>query len=144
MEKLLGLDLGTQTLGMSYYDGLIDIVHPIENFSFEPGNFKKARTHIIEYCAKENITNIVLGYPLNMDGSKSKRTLSTERFKEDLLKEAPNLNIVYCDERLTTVEAYERLDMMGVNKKKQKDLIDMISAVIILESYVSKKKEGKL
>lgn len=138
MEKILGLDLGTKSLGVSYYDGLIHIVHAVENFNFEEGNYKKARERVHKLVKDKDVDAIVLGYPVNMDGTKSKRCLSTERFKDDLLKEDPNLNIIYLDERLTTVEAHERLMAQGVPLKKHKDVIDMVSAVIILETYLNK------
>ena len=61
MEKYLGLDLGTKSLGIAGSDSL-GIVHPKENFNFEKGNYKKAREHLLDIIEIENVKNIVIGY----------------------------------------------------------------------------------
>ena len=141
MERILGLDLGTTTLGMAINDSIGIAVHPYENFRFEPNNYKKARDKVHEVLLKENIKTIVLGYPLNMDDRKGERASSTERFKADLEKENEGVNIILVDERLSTVEAHQRLYDMGVPSKKHKEMIDAMSAVIILETYLNKKEK---
>ena len=109
MERILGLDLGTTTLGMAINDSLGIKCHPYENFRFEPNNYKKARVHTKEVLDKENIKTIVLGLPLNMDDSEGDRAKSARRFKEDLEKEIPGITIILVDERLTSVEAHDRM-----------------------------------
>ena len=64
MEKYLGLDLGTKSLGIAGSDSL-GIVHPKENFNFEKGNYKKAREHLLDIIEIENVKNIVIGYPVH-------------------------------------------------------------------------------
>ena len=102
MEKILGLDLGTTTVGIATNDSLGITVHPIETFRFEPGNFKAAREHVVELCQKEGIKDIVLGYPLYASGDLSPHAKSCIRFKDDLLKLDPTLNIELVDEAFTT------------------------------------------
>lgn len=140
--KILGLDLGTTTLGIAIKDEL-DIVHMYENFSFEPGNFKKARTHLNEVIKKENISKVVIGLPLQLDGIEGKRAISTRRFVNDYIKEFGNVEFIYLDERFTTIEAKERLLLADYKNDKIKANIDAMSAVIILEDYINGEKYGK-
>lgn len=140
--KILGLDLGTTTLGIAIKDEL-DIVHMYENFSFEPGNFKKARTHLNEVIKKENVSKVVIGLPLQLDGIEGKRAISTRRFVNDYIKEFGNVEFIYLDERFTTIEAKERLLLAGYKNDKIKANIDAMSAVIILEDYINGEKYGK-
>lgn len=142
MEKYIGLDLGTTTLGVVYSDSL-GIIHNYENFNFERGNFKKAREHVIEVSNKLEIKNIVIGLPLQVDRNEGKRCESTRRFVNDILKLDDSLNFIYFDESYTTFEAKERLENMGLTKEKVKENIDMMSAYIILEDYMRNMKNGK-
>ena len=143
MEKYIGLDLGTTTIGISMNDSL-GIVHGIENFVFEVGNYKKAREHVIEVCNKYEIYNIVIGYPLTLNGEEQTRCYSVKRFTDDLKKLNSNLNIYFQDERYSTIEAREKLMSMNYKKAKQDKMIDMFSAVIILEKFLEAKKDGKI
>lgn len=135
MERYIGLDLGTTSLGIAISDE-IGIVYGRENFLFERGNFKKAREHLLNLVKKEKINNIVIGLPLTLQGEEGVRVKSTYRFMEDCLKENPSLNVIYQDERYTTIEAKERMEAMNMKKKKCDNLIDMFSAIIILETYL--------
>lgn len=139
--KYLGLDLGTTTLGIAKNDEL-GIVHIYENFNFEPGNFKKARTHLNDVVKKEKIEKIVIGLPLQLDGIEGKRAISTRRFIEDYLKEFDPIEVIFQDERYTTIEAKERLMNYGYKQSKIDQLIDAMSAVIILEDYLRKEKNN--
>lgn len=140
MKKIIGLDLGTKTLGIAISDAL-GIAHGYENFNFEFGNYKKAREHVLELAKKESIDEIALGYPLHMSGEESERSKSTRKFKDDLLKENPNLKIVLVDERMTTIIANNRLLEANLSAKKRKEVIDKMSAVVILESYLAMRKD---
>lgn len=140
MKKILGLDLGTKTLGIAMSDSLLIAAHGYENFSFEFGNYKKARERVLEICSKEDIEEIALGYPLHMSGELSKRAESCMRFKDDLLKENPNLKIALVDERMTTIIANRRLLEADISRKKRKEVIDKMAAVVILESYMQTRK----
>lgn len=141
MKKILGLDLGTKTLGIAISDSLGIAAHGLENFAFEFGNYKKAREHVLEIVERENIEEIALGLPLHMSGEMSQRAESAIRFKDDLLKENPNLKIVMIDERMTTIIANRRLLEADLSRNKRKQVIDEMSAVVILESYMATRKE---
>ena len=117
MEKYLGLDLGTKTIGISISDSL-GIVHPKENYCFPVCYYKLAREHVISLCKEENITNIVLGFPLQIDRNEGKRCESVRRFATDLKNDYNLLNIYFQDESYSTIEARERLQNQGMKEEK--------------------------
>ena len=90
----------------------------------------------------ENVKNIVIGYPVQLDLKEGERCQSVKRFVEDLLKVKPELKVYYCDESYTTIEARERLMEQGVKEEKIKKIIDMMSAVVILEDFLRSKASG--
>lgn len=139
MERYIGLDLGTKSLGIASSDSL-GIVHPKENYNFEKGNYKKAREHLLDILEIENIKNVVLGFPRRLDLSEGDRCESAKRFADDLKLAKPNLTIYFIDESYTTIEARERLREEGLKEDKIKKIIDMMSAVIILEDFLRSKK----
>ncbi len=136
MKKLIGLDLGTKTLGIAMSDSLHIAAHGYENFVFEEGNYKKARQRIFQILDQEDVDEIALGLPLHMSGEQSKRSESTLRFRDDLLTERPHLKITMVDERMTSVIANKRLLEADLSRSKRKAVIDKMSAVVILESYM--------
>ncbi len=140
MSKVLGLDLGTRTLGIAISDNSRWYAHGLENFTFEPGNYKKALEHVIEICKKENIIEIALGLPLNMNGTMSERAESSMRFKGQLEELNPELKITMIDERWTTKIATNRLLEANLSRGKRKKVIDQQAAVVILESYLATHK----
>ena len=138
-----GLDLGTNSLGISINNEL-NIVFGVENYNFSKGNYKKAREHLLDIIEIENVKNIVIGYPVQLDLKEGERCESVKRFVEDLLKAKPDLKIYYCDESYTTIEARERLREQGVKEEKIKKIIDMMSAVVILEDYLRSMQNGTI
>lgn len=142
MSKILALDLGTTTIGIASTDAL-GIAHGRETFRFEPGNFKKAREHVLEICANEGINEIVLGVPYYESGDLSPHAKSCLRFKEDLLKANNQLIIHEIDESYSTIDADEKLKEMNLSYEKRKALVDEYAAVIILERYLRKMEEQK-
>ena len=143
MDKVLGLDLGTTTLGIAMIDSL-GFIFGVENYRFPVGYYKLAKERVKYHLEREKINLVVLGYPLNMNGEEGDRTKSVERFKSELEIENPNVKFILVDERLSTVEAHERLINQGYSLKKRKEIIDMVSAEIILENYLARLKEGKI
>ncbi len=141
MERYIGLDLGTKTLGIATSDSL-GIVHPRENFNFEKGNYKKARERLLEYLNDENIKNVVIGLPKRLDLTEGDRCESVRRFIDDMLKLKGDIVVYYVDESFTTIEARERLREEGLKEYKIKKIIDMMSAVVILEDFLRNKQNG--
>ncbi|OQC11272.1 MAG: putative Holliday junction resolvase [Tenericutes bacterium ADurb.Bin087] len=142
MSKILGLDLGTKTLGIAISDSAQKLAVAYENYTFPSHYYKKARAHVLAVCAKENICEIALGYPLNTDGTVGERAKSAERFRDDLLKEgAPP--IVLVNETYTTLAATEELARLGYTKTQIKAQIDAVAAKYILETYLERRKQDE-
>ena len=138
MEKYIGLDLGTTTLGVATSDAL-GFVHGLETFRFPKEAYGQARQYVHDLVAKTGIKNIVIGLPINMDGSQGFRAESSKRFKEDLEKEDPSLKIELVDERLTTVSAQKTLRELNVSSRNQKQSVDRLAACEILDFYLRMK-----
>ena len=139
MKKILGLDLGTKTIGIAMTDSLGIAAHGVETFRFEEFNYKKAREHVVELCAKEDIVEIALGIPYYASGDISPRAQSCMRFRDDLLKLNPNLKIELIDESYSTIEADELLKESNLSYAKRKEVVDEMAAVVILNRYLNKK-----
>lgn len=142
MYNVLALDLGTKTLGKAFYNKITKIALPVGVFRFEAKHFFNARNDVINEVKKRNAEIVVLGLPLNADGTESKRSLSTKRFKFDLEKEL-NIPIILIDERFTTLNAKDKLHALGYSEKQMKDKIDETSALIILQSYLKKEEQNE-
>lgn len=142
MDSYIGLDLGTTTLGVAYSDSF-GIIYNYENFTFEPNNYKKARIYVLNLCQKLNIYNIVIGFPIQLDGNEGKRCESVKRFAADIIKENDDINFIFYNESFSTMEAKERLLNLGVKLKDQKKYIDMVSAYIILEDFLNNENNKK-
>lgn len=141
MERFVGLDLGTKSLGIATSDSL-GIVHPRENYNFERGNYKKAREHLLDFIEIENIKNIVIGLPIRLEGNEGDRCESVRRFISDILIKKPDLKVYYIDESYSTIEARSRLQEEGLKEDKIKKIIDMMSAVVILEDFLRSVENG--
>ena len=141
MDKAIGLDLGTVTLGIAQSDSL-GFVHGVETFRFIKGQYSKARERVHKLVQDTGIKEIALGYPLHMSGEEGERAQSSKKFMEDLLNEDPTLTITLVDERLTTVSAHKTLNELGVNHKQRKESVDRIAACEILDFYLRRKNSG--
>ncbi|GAB6065283.1 Holliday junction resolvase RuvX [Aquifex pyrophilus] len=128
--KILGVDYGTKRVGIAVGDEELGIVSPKEAVKTE-----KAVERIKELVQKGNIKKVIVGYPLTLRGKEGQRAKLVKKFVEKLKKELPNVEIILWDERWTTKEALSRLE--GLSPKKKKELKDVISAVVILEEYIS-------
>ena len=136
MEKYIGLDLGTTTIGVATSD-VLGFVHGLETFKFEANAFSHARKYVHDLVAKTGIKNIVLGLPLNKDGSEGEATKRTKKFMEKLLEEDPTLKIYLQDERFTTISAYRTLNELNIKgKKNRQGSVDRIAACEILDFYL--------
>ena len=99
----------------------------------------KGCKRVKEMSDKYGIKNIVLGLPINMDGSHGFRAESSERFKEDLEKEYPDLKIYLQDERMTSISAHKTLHNMNIKEKNHKDSVDRLAACEILDFFLRMK-----
>lgn len=134
--KVLGLDLGEKTLGIAESDLMGIIAQGIENFRFEDNNYDIALDRVIYYVKKDDIKEIALGLPLHMSGDESEHSKLARLFKTMIEKKLPNIKVVLIDERWTTKQANRRLLEADLSRKKRKNVIDKMSAVVILETYL--------
>lgn len=132
----LGLDLGSKTLGIAISDRLGIIANPLEVIRYN--NYEELLDKLNEIIASKKVDTIVLGNPLNLDGTLSKRSEETLKFKE-VLENKLNLNVILQDERLSTVEAENILIENNTSRKNRKKVIDKMAATIILESYLNRR-----
>ena len=138
MSRKLGIDYGEVRTGIAITDELGITAQGLETI-ISNGNDKIILKRIDELLNQYEIDCIVLGKPLNMDGSKGKRVQETENFLHKLKSRFNQINIVQIDERLTSVEAHRTMNFLNIDNRKKKGLVDTISAVYILESYINKK-----
>ncbi len=134
MNKVLGLDIGKKRIGISMSDIMGLIAHPVETISREPENI--AIEKIKKLCKENNIKTIVAGLPKNMNntiGEQAQDCISfTEHFKNEF-------EIIFEDERLTSKQAEYILAQTGRKYTKDKKLVDLKSACIILQQYLDRK-----
>ena len=135
MMRILGIDYGEARVGIAISDALNITAQGLETI-YNNGNDKIILKKIDELLEKYEIETIVVGYPLNMNGTKSERTEVTEKFIHKLKCKYNKLKIKLIDERLTTVAAHKTMNLLDVNKNKKKNIVDTISAVYILETYL--------
>ena len=133
--RILALDYGSKTVGLAITDALGYTVLPYKTLWRErEGKLRKTVREISKVVLEE----VVLGLPLNMDGSRGERAEKAEVFY-DLLKKNLSCPVVFFDERLSTVEAKAILDENGVPLNKQKEVLDQVAAEVILEDYLRSK-----
>ena len=138
--RTLGIDYGEARTGFAITDALNITVQGLETVKNE-GNDKILLKKIDEFLIKYEIDTIVIGMPFNMDGSESKRMELTKKFMHKLKCKYNKLKIDYIDERLTTVAAHKTMNFLDLNKNKKRNIVDTISAVYILETYLEKCKK---
>ena len=137
--RLLGLDLGTKTLGVAVSDNLEIIASKYGTLRFESEDYDDAINKLKPVIDEFNINTVVLGLPKNMDNSLGFASQRSLNFKEKL--EKLGLKVIMQDERLSRVEANNILIKGDTSRKKRKKSVDTIAAVIILQSYLDKRKE---
>lgn len=139
--RILGIDYGEARTGFAITDALNITVQGLETVASK-GNDKILLRKIDEFMQIYEFDTIVVGLPVHLDGGKSERTEITEKFIHKLKCKYNHLKIFTVDERLTTVAAHKTMNFLDVNKHKKKNLVDTISAVYILETYVNKLKNS--
>ena len=138
-ERYLGLDFGSKTVGVAVSDGLNLTASGVEIIRREkPDKLRKTLARIEELICEYDVTEIVLGYPVNYDGSEGERCEKTKEFRDMLLRRT-GLPVTLRDERLTTVEAEEIMKEMGVPRPEFKQHVDKIAAMLILQDYLNGK-----
>ena len=131
--RVMALDYGEVRIGIAMSDVTRFLASGYENYTRK--ELDQDCKHIAEIVANNNVKIIVLGLPLNMDGSKGERVEKTYEFAE-YLKNFVEAKIEFLDERLTSVSAEKILISADVSRKKRKEVLDKLSATIILQDYL--------
>lgn len=139
--KYLGLDLGTKTLGLAISDKLGIISMPFEVINYNDEDYDYLIYELDKIIKEENIDELVLGLPKNMNNSLGERALKTLEFQK-LLEDKLNIKVNMQDERLSTMESEKFLISNNVSRKKRKKIIDKIAAQVILDTYLNSRKEN--
>jgi len=139
----LGIDYGDARVGIAISDELNITAQGLETIHHN-GNDKVVLKRLEEILQMYQVSTFVIGMPINMDGSYGERVEVTKRFIHKLKCKFNNINIETVDERLTTVQAHKTMNFLDVNKKNKRNIVDTISAVYILETYMNKNKSSKL
>jgi len=130
--NILSFDFGEKRVGVAVGNNITNNVHPLETIETEKKTerYKKIES-LIEIWKP---INLVIGYPLNDDGSESRMSLLAKKFGEKL-KNKFNIAVYFVDERFSSSEAEIRLKKLEKNFKKRKYIIDQVAAMIILDSF---------
>ena len=134
-QRLAGLDLGTKTIGLAVSDGALSMAHP--RTVIRRKKFTADATQLLEVFQRENVAAIILGLPVNMDGSEGPRAQASRAFARNLGTLTP-LPIVLWDERLSTVAAERSLIGMDVSRAKRSEVIDAEAAAFILQGALDR------
>ena len=135
--RTLGIDYGDARVGIAISDALGITAQGLETISYN-GNDKILLKRLDEIITEYDVSTIIVGMPINRNGTKTIRADITEKFIHKLKCKYNNIKIDSVDERLTTVEAHKTMNFLDINKTKKKGLVDTISAVYILETYLNK------
>ena len=133
MHKIMALDVGTKRIGVALSDYLNVIATPYITLSRVPE--EKAIEEIFKIAKDNRVEKIVVGVPINMDGTQGFQAQDCIEFAQNL----QGFDIIFEDERLTSEEAEQRLKSRKIDFRKNKGLVDMESACVILEQYLSRK-----
>ncbi len=137
--RKMGVDYGDKRIGVALTDALCIISSPYEVFqNLSP---EQSLQHLNDLIKQFNVDEVAMGLPLNMDGSEGERA-KLHREIGQKLSELSGVKVAFVDERLTSAEAEEILIESKVRREKRKELIDKISAQIILQTYLNQTKRG--
>lgn len=135
----MGLDFGDKTVGVAISDPLFVTAQPYETIKRRKAKFDIDR--IVEIVNDKEVSLIVVGLPKNMNNTIGPQSMKVMSFV-DLIKKRIDIDIVYEDERLTTVQSEAVLIDMNVRRENRKAHIDKIAASFILQSYLDRRSNG--
>ncbi len=136
--RAMSLDVGTKTIGVAASDLMMMIAGGVETIrrTSPQKDFERLTQLVKEY----EVDTLVVGYPKNMNGSVGERAQMCEVFAEELRQHFPDVKVVLWDERLSTVAAEKVLVDADMRRKKRRQVIDMMAAVVILQNYLDSRQ----
>lgn len=139
---ILGLDYGDKTVGVAVSDPFGWTAQGVEIIKRNSENeYKQSLGRLEELIKQYEVDTIVLGYPLNLNGTVSERCKKTEAYKERIERRFTGIPVILWDERLSTVAAANFLMEAGLNNGQRKGVIDKMAAVYILQGYLNSIKQ---
>ncbi len=135
----MGLDVGDKTIGVALSDPMFLIANPLETIKRKKASLDIQR--LVELINENDVEEIVVGLPKNMNNSIGPQSMKVMSFV-DLLKKQTDKEIVYQDERMTTIQSERVLIDMDVRRENRKEHIDKIAASFILQTYLDRRKNG--
>lgn len=138
--KIMSVDLGLSRTGVAVCDPLEMLASPVKVIfeKYEP----KLIDEIVKTAEELRAELIVVGYPLNMDGTQGERAQECKRIAK-VIEEKSGIETALWDERCTTVMSHNALNVTNVRGAKRKNIVDAVAAVLILESYLDYRKNNK-
>ena len=134
--RILALDIGEKRIGLSVSDEMGLFAHPLQTLIFK--GVEKLIESLKEIIVSKNVTELVIGIPYTLKGTKSEKTEEVLKIKESISKEI-KLPIQEVDERLTTKMAEQTLKNVGKKPSRNRDIIDQIAATHILQTYLDRR-----
>lgn len=136
--RYLGLDLGSKTLGIAISDYSNTIASVVKTIRFSDEDYQSLIKPLGDILKENDIQKVVLGYPLNMNGTVGVRAEICLKFKK-MIEEQLNVSVDMEDERLTSVISNQILIEADLSRKKRKKKVDGLAAQLILQSYLDRK-----
>ena len=136
-HRKMGVDYGDKRIGIALSDLLCIISSPYE--VYQNRGEEETLKHLDKIIKENDVDEVALGLPINMDGSEGERAKIHREFGQKL-ESYSGVKVYFIDERLTSAEAEDILISSGVRREKRKELIDKISAQIILQTFINLKK----
>ncbi len=133
--RLMGLDLGTKTIGIALSDTGRQIASPLETIRRE--KFTNDAKRLLDLATKHGVVALILGLPLNMDGSEGPRVQATRAFVRNLTQKT-DLPILYWDERLSTAAVTRTLIDADASRARRAELVDKLAAAYILQGVLDR------
>lgn len=140
--RVIGLDLGTKSLGVATSDMNQIIASSYKTIFFREDNYAYAIKELKKIILEKNPEKLILGLPKNMDGSLGLQAQKTLEFKT-LLEQETELEVILIDERLTSKMANSIMIQADLSRKKRKTKVDKLAATLILQSYLDSGKRDK-
>ena len=132
-SRLLGIDPGKRNVGIAICDPSHLIATPYE--TIQAKKLKNLLEELDKIIIENNIKGIVVGHPINMDGTEGPRSQSTKDFVKNIIKHT-HLPVTLWDERLSSVGAFKSMQDLGINSSSKKDKLDENSAAFILQGFI--------
>lgn len=134
-QRLLGLDIGTKTIGLALSDETRAFASPLQ--TIKRTKFTPDAETILQLCEENNVGALVLGLPLNMNGTEGPRAQSTRSFARNLQK-LTGIAITFWDERLSTAAVTRTLLEADTSRKKRAEVVDKMAAAYILQGALER------